>query len=277
MRQKPDTGSTPSAGQTAVARAVAGAPKAGRPKTSPQHPSATRGQVQSIDSNGVPWITIGGSDTLVPATISHAPTGLQAGDVVDVQTVGTRILVTGRASAPAADTALNFPTYYGPFDPNGYQSGTTGDTYMEESQTTPGLWRKTTVGGNTGWVQMGGVPSAISFYVGHTYAVSGLVNPPGGGGIVGYLPPFVVPILPGQTMKLIGVWHKLRAGTAAISISEPGSGVFFTISVTSTLTYTTWLGSPFSMSDGNELQPLCSTSSGADGLTITFVMEVGIG
>lgn len=276
MRQKPDTGSTPSAGQKAVARAVAGAPKAGRPKTSPQHPSATRGQVQSIDSNGVPWITIGGSDTLVPATISHAPTGLQAGDVVDVQTVGTRILVTGRASAPAADTALNFPTYYGPFDPNGYQSGTTGDTYMEESQTTPGLWRKTTVGGDTGWVRIGGAPGLTSFLIGHTYAVSGLVNPVGGGGIIGYLPPFVVPVMSGQTVDLLGVWNVLRAGTATIAI-EQGGGVLFNVNVTTTKTFTSWSGSPLSLSDGDELNPAVSTSSGADGLTLTFVLEIGVG
>lgn len=205
-----------------IARRIVGAPKAGRPKPAASAPSSVRGVVSSVDANGQPWITVGGSDSIFQAVLSHPPTGLKPGDVVDVQTHGTKMTVTGRAMPDIASGLTPFPTYSGKYNPNGVQAGNVGDTYLEESATKPSIWRKSTAGGKTGWISMGG-----TIRYSQTFSVQGALGS-------GYFPPFFVPVPSSQLVTLVGFRCMSLHGAGTVNLLSNGTAFASTLSCDTT-------------------------------------------
>lgn len=82
----------------AIARRIAGAPKARRPFVQRLSPRFTRGLVCAFNADGTLLITMDGGASAINAD-ALAGVDVDVGDVVELHTFGTRILVDGYLSA----------------------------------------------------------------------------------------------------------------------------------------------------------------------------------
>lgn len=130
----------------------------------------------------------------------------------------------------------------------------------------------TSVGDGTETNNWGGV---VLPTVNRTYAISGTISVPSGG--TGFLPPFHVKLLYGETLHLLGVYCIVRAGTATVSIDQNGLAVagLSAVSVSTTGAYTV-ASTPPAVSDGDAFSPVVTVVSAADGMEVTFVFSQSI-
>lgn len=106
----------------------------------------------------------------------------------------------------------------------------------------------------------------------HTYAVGGTLAVASAG--TNFLPPYYVPVPSGQRARLYAVRYKLRAGTATISVNKNGSnfGSLGALGATTTAQSAAPTAGQ-ALADGDELAPVLSAVSGADGLSLTFWID----
>ena len=116
---------------------------------------------------------------------------------------------------------------------------------------------------------------ATTIRVSHTYAVSGTLGVPSSG--TNYLPPFFIPVT--GKASLVAIVAKVRSGSCVVDIYLNGStSVTSTSGLTSlsiTTTGTTWSASPqIGITNSNNLAPVITSVSSADGLTLSFYFDI---
>ena len=119
------------------------------------------------------------------------------------------------------------------------------------------------------WINSSQESAAGFAEISQTYSVSGTLSVPSGG--TGYLPPFFMPVAPGQTMALGAVRYMVRAGSATMNIQHNGSNIATGINVTTSAASTTVLAS---VANNDTFAPVLTAVSSADGLTCSFYFEV---
>ena len=159
-----------------------------------------------------------------------------------------------------------FPTFVGTDLPSVHTFSSTQilvahDTYLYQSATSPSIW----IYDGQAWISLTG----NTFETSQTYSVSGIlaiaINSNN------YLPPFFMPVQPGQIATLTGIRHVLRNGTADITINHNSTAIG---SITATTIPTT---SPFTVavsSDDPFSPTITSVGSSADGLSMSFYFRV---
>ena len=122
-----------------------------------------------------------------------------------------------------------------------------------------------------------GTPDFNTIWLPHTYAWSGAAAV--ASGATSYLPPFFMPVPPGQTATLVGVWTLCRAGSMTGHIQQSqNAGALTTVAGLDSLTFSQ-TSAFFACSgwqevfDGDYFAPvLDSVASTPDGFTVTFVV-----
>jgi hypothetical protein len=102
----------------------------------------------------------------------------------------------------------------------------------------------------------------------HTYAWTGTVVVPSGA--TGYLPPFFMPVASNQSTGLYAVVTLLRAGTCDLNIEHNGS----VIGATTASTTPTFMFIGAVVANNDTFQPVVTSVSSADGLTVSFYFAV---
>ena len=110
-------------------------------------------------------------------------------------------------------------------------------------------------------------PAILTFRTGQTWVVAGTLT---GGQVI---PPFFIPVVSGQIAKIIGVRAKLGGGSIAAQLTQNGTNIGSSVTVTSTKATTTF-GTPVTMVDGDEIGVALSSPSGSPAnLSLTVILE----
>ena len=78
-----------------IARSIAGAPKAPRPATTTTTVQATRGTIVAVNADGSMIVNMNGTDVPLQADVSYPVINPQPGDIVEMHSVGQRLVVNG--------------------------------------------------------------------------------------------------------------------------------------------------------------------------------------
>lgn len=101
--------------------------------------------------------------------------------------------------------------------------------------------------------------------ISHTYAVSGTIVVPSGA--TGYLPPFFMP----SVCTLIGVVTLLRSGSLDLDIQRNATNIATGVPASTASTFTSI---PASVAANDSFQPVVTSVSSADGLTVSFYFDI---
>ena len=78
-----------------IARTIVGSPKAPRPATTTTTVQATRGTIVAVNADGSMIVNMNGTDVPLQADVSYPVINPQAGDIVEMHSVGQRLVVNG--------------------------------------------------------------------------------------------------------------------------------------------------------------------------------------
>jgi len=107
----------------------------------------------------------------------------------------------------------------------------------------------------------------------HTWAIQGEIKVPSGDD--NYIPPFFVPVPPGQTAKLIKARHRINSGTSVtVKLTKNGEDISGWTDISVTTTSTTTDAADVTFSDGDALAPVVTAADGSpENMTFTVWLE----